>query len=68
MTKEKFEFLSCIPGIKGTSQDLPFHQKNPFDRILSGTAQIKELSIMTTDPKIHLYDASLLVWLTTHII
>ena len=43
-------------------QDLPFHHRDPFDRILVAQAQIEELSIMTIDPNIHLYDVSLLAW------
>lgn len=41
-------------------QNLPFHHKDPFDRILVAQAQVEELSIMTVDPNIHLYDVSLL--------
>lgn len=40
-------------------QDLPLHHRDPFDRILVAQAQIEDLSIMTVDPNIHLYDVSL---------
>ena len=40
-------------------QNLPLHHRDPFDRILVAQAQIEDLSIMTVDPNIHLYDISL---------
>ena len=40
-------------------QNLPLHHRDPFDRILVAQAQIEDLSIMTVDPNIHLYDVSL---------
>ena len=42
-------------------QNLPLYHRDPFDRILVAQAQIEDLSIITLDPNIHLYDVSLLV-------
>jgi PIN domain nuclease of toxin-antitoxin system len=35
---------------------MPHHHKDPFDRLLVAQAQLEDLTIVTRDPKIGLYD------------
>jgi PIN domain nuclease of toxin-antitoxin system len=36
--------------------NLPFHHRDPFDRLLVAQAQLEGLPIVTVDPRIRLYD------------
>lgn len=40
--------------------DLPMHHKDPFDRILICQAIAHGMTLLTSDPKIHLYDLPLI--------
>lgn len=42
-------------------QDLPWHHKDPFDRMLIAQAQVERLSILTADPHFKEYDVKV-VW------
>jgi PIN domain nuclease of toxin-antitoxin system len=39
---------------------LPFHHRDPFDRLLVAQAQLENLTIVTRDPRIAAYDVSTL--------
>jgi len=44
--------------------DLPFHHKDPFDRLLIAQAKIHGLKLMTADPVMERYDVDLIaLWL-----
>jgi len=34
---------------------LPFHHRDPFDRLLIAQALVEDLTVVTTDPKFHAY-------------
>jgi PIN domain nuclease of toxin-antitoxin system len=36
--------------------NLPFHHRDPFDRLLVAQAQLEGLPIVTVDPRIRMYD------------
>jgi PIN domain nuclease of toxin-antitoxin system len=36
--------------------ELPFHHKDPFDRLLIAQARVENFSMLTVDENIHLYD------------
>lgn len=40
--------------------ELPLHHKDPFDRLLVAQAQLENLTIVTRDPRIALYDVETL--------
>jgi PIN domain nuclease of toxin-antitoxin system len=42
-------------------QDLPWHHKDPFDRMLISQAQVEGLSILTADRRFKKYDVAV-VW------
>lgn len=42
-------------------QDLPWHHKDPFDRMLIAQAQTEQLSIVTADPQFKEYEVKV-VW------
>ena len=37
-------------------ETLPFHHRDPFDRLLVATAKVDGMTILTRDENIHLYD------------
>lgn len=45
----------------GRIGELPFHHRDPFDRMLVAQAQIEDMSILTADPRLHPYDVRM-VW------
>lgn len=42
-------------------QDLPWHHKDPFDRMLIAQAQVEQLSVVSADPQFKAYDVKV-VW------
>lgn len=40
--------------------ELPFHHRDPFDRMLIAQGQVRGMRIMTDDPKFRKYDCALL--------
>lgn len=42
-------------------QDLPWHHKDPFDRMLIAQAQVEDLALLTADPRFKEYDLKV-VW------
>lgn len=41
-------------------QDLPWHHKDPFDRMLVAQAQMEDFAILTGDPRFKAYDVKVL--------
>jgi PIN domain nuclease of toxin-antitoxin system len=39
---------------------LPFHHRDPFDRLLIAQAQVENLQVLTADPKFESYDIEVL--------
>ena len=71
-----FEFISKILAAAGISQlaitirdacavaNLPFHHKDPFDRLLVAQARVNGLRLMTADPILERYDVDVIaLWL-----
>ncbi len=44
------------------ASSLPPHHRDPFDRLLIGTAAVEQLSILTPDPAIHRYSEASRIW------
>jgi PIN domain nuclease of toxin-antitoxin system len=53
--------LEIQPGHCRRLQDLPWHHRDPFDRMLIAQAQIEELSILTADRRFKRYDVKV-IW------
>jgi len=53
------ELLDFSAGDSSLLESLPFHHKDPFDRMLISQAMNRNLSIMTSDSKFALYDCKL---------
>jgi PIN domain nuclease of toxin-antitoxin system len=49
----KREYIRPLP-------DMPFHHKDPFDRLLIATAIVENMTLITTDENIHKYDLTAL--------
>lgn len=48
----------------GALADLPFHHKDPFDRLLVAQARTNGLRLMTADPILERYDVDVIaLWL-----
>ncbi|MFC5993581.1 type II toxin-antitoxin system VapC family toxin [Pseudonocardia hispaniensis] len=41
-------------------RDLPFHHKDPFDRMLVAQARVEGLTLVTADPALRAYDVAIL--------
>ena len=55
-----FVELAIDIGHSIRSAALPFHHRDPFDRLLIAQAQVEELKLATSDPEIVKYDVSIL--------
>ena len=55
-----FELLGFSAEAALLLKDMPFHHKDPFDRMLVAQALADNYSLMTDDPKIAQYDCQLL--------
>jgi len=42
------------------SAELPWHHRDPFDRLLVAQAQLEDLTLVTNDPEVAKYDAETL--------
>jgi len=49
------------PHLEKLVSGLPFHHRDPFDRLIVATAQAEGLTVLTADEDIHKYDV-LWVW------
>jgi PIN domain nuclease of toxin-antitoxin system len=60
MAKESgFELLNFSAEAALLLRDLPFHHRDPFDRMLIAQSMADNCPIMTEDPKIAIYDCRL---------
>ncbi|MCG6879158.1 MAG: type II toxin-antitoxin system VapC family toxin [Deltaproteobacteria bacterium] len=55
-----FELLDFSAEAALLLKDMPFHHKDPFDRMLVAQSITNNYPIMTGDPKIQLYDCQVL--------
>ena len=44
------------PQLEALISELPFHHRDPFDRLIIATAKAEELTILTVDENIQKYD------------
>jgi PIN domain nuclease of toxin-antitoxin system len=42
--------------------DLPFHHRDPFDRILVAQCLAEKMTLLTGDPQLHKYSAIKTLW------
>ncbi|QNF95339.1 hypothetical protein [Janibacter sp. YB324] len=52
--------LRSLPSNAACVQDLPWHHRDPFDRLLVAQALCEEATIVTSDPQIDAYDVATL--------
>jgi len=55
-----FELLDFSAQDAMALKDMPFHHKDPFDRMLIAQSNTRGFPMMTDDKKFHLYDCKLL--------
>lgn len=58
--KSGFELLDFCASDALLLKDLPFHHRDPFDRMLIAQARYRDLFIATQDPAFALYDCRVL--------
>ena len=51
-----FDWLSLEPRHAAALADLPWHHRDPFDRLLVAQASTDGLTLLTADPRIREYD------------
>lgn len=54
-----FEMLDFSAGDALQLGQLPFHHRDPFDRMLISQSMNSGIAVMTVDPKFHMYDCRL---------
>ncbi len=59
IAEENLEILSISPGHTLQVSTLPFHHRDPFDRIIIARAQVEDLTIISDDPEFDAYLAAL---------
>ena len=55
-----FEMMNFSGEYAGPLRDLPFHHRDPFDRMLIAQGLTRKLPIMTCDHKFGMYDCKLI--------
>ncbi|MDQ6989028.1 MAG: type II toxin-antitoxin system VapC family toxin [Mariprofundaceae bacterium] len=58
--KSGFEMLDFSAGDGLQMKDMPFHHKDPFDRMLIAQSNARGIPIMTNDGKFKLYDCKII--------
>jgi len=56
-----FELLPVTSDHAWQVRHLPFHHRDPFDRLLIAQAQVERLPVLTADPAFNAYDVTV-VW------
>jgi len=56
ITQNGFTVLPITPSYLADIIHLPFHHRDPFDRLLVATAKAEGMTIITADENIHKYD------------
>jgi PIN domain nuclease of toxin-antitoxin system len=56
--KNRIESLPIVDTHAYQAGLLPRHHRDPFDRMLVAQAQVETLGLISSDPKIHLYNVS----------
>ncbi|PCJ23177.1 MAG: PIN domain nuclease [SAR86 cluster bacterium] len=60
-TRSGFELLDFSAKDALPLKELPFHHRDPFDRMLISQGISRDYNLMTQDPKFGMYDCKLLV-------
>ncbi|PCJ18122.1 MAG: PIN domain nuclease [SAR86 cluster bacterium] len=60
-TRSGFELLDFSARDALPLKELPFHHRDPFDRMLISQGISRDYNLMTQDPKFGMYDCKLLV-------
>jgi len=63
MTKDEIELLSITLPHLDLIETLPFHHKDPFDRLLVAQSQVENIAIVSTDVAFDPYGVNR-IWLT----
>jgi PIN domain nuclease of toxin-antitoxin system len=63
MTKDEIELLSITLPHLDLIETLPFHHKDPFDRLLIAQAQVESIAIVSIDAAFDSYGVNR-IWLT----
>ena len=50
--------ITVLPEHIGIVETLPFHHRDPFDRLIIATAKAESMAILTSDENIQKYDVS----------
>jgi len=56
LAKIPITLLPIEPHHLAMVETLPFHHRDPFDRLLVATAKVEGMTILTADENIHQYD------------
>jgi len=56
--RDGFELLPIRTEHVSLVETLPFHHRDPFDRLIVATAIAEDMAIITADTNMHLYDVS----------
>jgi PIN domain nuclease of toxin-antitoxin system len=60
ITNARFELLNVTIDHALAIEDLPDHHSDPFDRMLVAQARSEDLTMVSEDPKVRLYDLPVL--------
>lgn len=60
LTRDSFTPMPIEHSHALRTASLPLHHNDPFDRLLVAQAQLENVSILTADPKIGLYDITVI--------
>ncbi len=63
MTKDEIEILSITLPHLDLIETLPFHHKDPFDRLLVAQSQVENIALVSADVAFDPYDVNR-IWLT----
>ena len=58
MKRTRFDWLPCRDEHLSQLITLPYHHRDPFDRLLIAQAQVEQISIVSSDAKFDLYSIS----------
>lgn len=56
LKEQEFSLLSVEPSHLVTLSSLPFHHRDPFDRLIAAQAQSESMTLLTQDEAFRAYD------------
>ncbi len=59
--KSGFELLDFSAQDAMSLKDMPFHHKDPFDRMLIAQSMVRDIAVMTNDGKFGFYDCKMVL-------